>query len=91
MEQDRHITKCSTPHDHRRVEVRMRNGDRNDPATALDLGDGGFIYEPDEISENIPVRCFDQVGLLTDSKARFGRNPGDSRLHRVEAIVMRSN
>ena len=80
MEVHGHVAEGAAPLHHRRVEVRMRDGDRLEAAEALDQGHGGVIQQRDAVPQDVAVRRADEQRALADGECRLRADADQARL-----------
>src|SRR3984893_3795545 len=88
MQMDRNVAKGAAPHRHRRVEVRMGDGDSLQPPERLDQGDGGSIEHRDAIPQHIAIGRRDEERALADRKLWLRADADDARLVLAPGIEM---
>src|SRR4051794_38341538 len=88
MKEHRHATAGAAPLRHPGEEVRVGDGDRRQTAPTLDLVDRVVIDEADAVPQHIAGRGLDEVGLLTDGKARLSGKSGQTRCDRFDGVAV---
>ncbi len=59
------------PFDHRRIKMRMRNGDRTNAAAHVDLGDGFVVQQRNAIPEQTSTGRLQKQCALSDGELRL--------------------
>src|SRR5438128_3702919 len=76
------------PFGHRRVEMRMRNGDGVDAPARVHFRDRFVVQQRNAIPEEISAGRLQEQCALTDGKFRFGADPEKLRRFVFEAVMM---
>ena len=74
VKKDGCVVKSQAPFHHRRVIVRMRNGDRRDPTQLLDLSNRRFIEQRNTVPQDVAFGRSDKKRLFADSQIRLRVN-----------------
>jgi hypothetical protein len=77
-----------SPFDHRRVKMRVRNGNGADAAARVHLGNGVVVEESDAIPEQIPSGRLQEQSTLAYRKFRFGADSQKTWRFFFEAVAM---
>src|SRR3954452_22406620 len=88
VEEHRHATAGTAPLCHPGEEVRVRDGDRRQTTPLLDLVDRVVVDEADAVPQDIADRGLDEVGLLTNGKARLRGKSGQTRCDRFDRVAV---
>jgi hypothetical protein len=86
MQVDGNVPEGPTPLDHRRVVVRVRDGDGGQPAKALDGLDGRVVDQRDAIPEDVAAGGLNEQGPLADAELRLSADSGQVWLFRPDLV-----
>ena len=76
------------PLDHRRIEMRVRNGDGADAAKRAHQGHGGVVQQRDAVPQDVALRTHQQQRPLANREGGGGANPKQAGLAHPPGVGM---
>ncbi|HMN59354.1 MAG TPA: hypothetical protein PJ988_03270 [Anaerolinea sp.] len=78
----------AAPLDHRRVIVRVRDGDGRDAPQGFYVGEGGLVQQADAVPQHVAIGSVHQQGALPDGEARHAADAGQAGLDSADEVVV---